>query len=188
MPEPSTIDRRLLAHSEQILLIALDPQHVLAVPGPNGVGVGLPRAAGEVGVMQTWRDLVKVRQYIGASFHSSASQCAPQSLGEASPPWDSVILEERASVLWGGFGHSVRFSETRAGCLHEPCPSLSRHAFLVELPGIRRLPRQESTALLLLISRIFSLWISAGCPPCWKCQEIRLGITCPDGSPGTHAQ
>lgn len=35
VPVPSTIHRRLLALSEQILLIALDAQHVLTAPGLN---------------------------------------------------------------------------------------------------------------------------------------------------------
>lgn len=50
--------------------------------------------------------------------------CTPK-LGRGISFWDLVILEERGSAVWGGFGNSVQFSETRACCLHETRPSSS---------------------------------------------------------------
>lgn len=125
--EPS-IYRRLLAHSElRYAFNCFRCSTSVNCPWSKSSCCALSRR-------RSWGDLVKVRLYIGTSFHSGASPCAPQSLGEASPSWDSVILEERGSVIWGDFGNSVQFSETRTGCFHETCPSSSRHTFL-ELGG-----------------------------------------------------
>lgn len=167
-----------------MLLIALEAHHVITVPCPNQAGVFLPSADGEVGAAPTQDAFVRVTLSVSVSFHSRAS-LVHTAAGEGFP----TLGLSNAGGMWmrklGRFwsGVSIHFS----GCLLQTHSSSPPHTFLVELPGTWRLSREESTVLLVRISCVSSLWMSAVHAQCWKCQEMRPRNARPARSPGIYA-